>query len=446
MNLKEKKKLDFYKEVRELYYNREFSISDLADRYRKTERTIYRWLQQANQKEGEGIKKPRKKHIRHRKYSPEIFARIIGLKEEIPQRSAPMIRRNLEQEFKVPLPSLATIQKFLREKGLVYKKKDQKQGYKRFQRSRPNDLWQVDIAGVQTVGHLKQVYLIALIDDCSRFVVGAEYFRTEKGMNILKVVRDAVLLYGRPNEILADRGTQFWNAIGELATKYSKLLKSLDIKPIFARAYHPQTKGKLERWFETVIHMFLVEARHFVKEQTKYSLSEFNQLFKKWVNWYNTEKSHSSLPNRTTPNTIYFNKENRIFRPLKAKVNWDKWLSESDQRKVSKYNTISYKAQQFEIPPGFMRAKVEVIEYENRIEIYHKDKLLITHPYQVPLSSKKKILLSRRIRVNGTISYKGKEYSIDYKLGGKTVEVQETNQGRNLLVYLNGILIKTLNL
>jgi transposase InsO family protein len=446
MNLKEKKKQEFYKEVRELYYNRELSVGELSDRYRKSERTIYRWLKQANQTQKGRDKKPRKKQNRSRKYPQEIFTRIVELKEEIPQRSAPMIKRNLEQEFKIPVPSLSTIQKFLREKGLVYRKIEQKQGYKQFQRSKPNDLWQIDIAGVQTVGHLKQVYLIALIDDCSRFVVGAEYFRTEKGKNVLKVVRDAILLYGRPNEILADRGSQFWNAIGELATKYSKLLESLDIKPIFARAYHPQTKGKLERWFETVIQMFLIEARPFVKERPKYLLSDFNQLFKKWVDWYNTEKAHNALPDRTTPNTIYYNEENRIFRLLKVKVNWEKWLSESDQRKVSKYNTISYKAQHFDIPPGFMRAKVEVIEYEERIEIYHKDKLLITHPYQVSINPKKKTLFPRKIRINGTISYKGKWYSIDYKLGGKTVEVQETNQGRNLLVYLNGILIKTLNL
>jgi len=446
MNLKEKKKLEFYKEVRELYYNRELSVRELADRYRKTERTIYRWLKQANQRIIGRKKKSRKKHDRPKKYPAEIYTRIIELKEEIPQRSAPMIKRNLEQEFEVSIPSLSTIQKFLREKGLVYRKRDQQQGYKKFQRSKPNDLWQIDIAGVQTVAHLKQVYLIALIDDCSRFVVGAEYFRTEKGMNVLKVVRDSILSYGRPNEILADKGTQFWNVMGELATKYSRFLKSLDIKPIFARAYHPQTKGKLERWFKTVIQMFLTEARPFVKERPKYSLSDFNQLFKKWVEWYNTEKAHGSLPDRTTPNKIYFRKENRIFRPLKAEVNWEKWLRVSDQRTVTKYNTISYKAQNFDVPSGYMRAKVEVIEHESRIEIYHEDKLLITHPYQVPLNSKKKTLLSRRIRINGTISYKGKDYSIDYRLGGKTVEVHETNQGRNLLVYLNGILVKTLNL
>lgn len=446
MNLKEKKKRELYEEVRELYYNKGLSIQAIGDRYRKSVRTVYRWLKKARQEGTEKKPLPRKKYKRAKKYPPELFARIRELKKEIPRRSAPMIERILQLEFKDKSPSLSTIQKFLRKEGLIYKFREQRQGYKKFQRDKPNDLWQVDIAGVQPVTPLKEVYLIALIDDCSRFVVGAEYFRTQKGINVLKVIRDAICSYGRPNQILADRGTQFWNAIGDLGTKYSKLLESLDIEPIYARAYHPETKGKLERWFKTVIQMFLVEARHLINKRSKYSLAEFNQLLKEWVEWYNTKKPHSSLPDRTSPNTIFYDNKNRIYRPLQVKVNWDKWMQESEERKVNKYNTIAYKTQKFEVPPGYVRAKVVVIEYEDKVKIYHEDRLLITHPYHVLEKPKKEAIQIRRIRKNGVISYKGKEYSIDYKLAGKTVKVQENNQGRNLLVYLNGRLIKTIDL
>lgn len=445
MKLNERRKKELYEEVRELYHNKDLTIEQLAKCYMISGRTVYRWLQRARQTDDDKEKRKKKKSKRHKIYPPEIYARIIELKEEIPQRSAPMIEHLLQMEFK-KIPCLSTIQKFLREQRLVYKKKEQQQGYKSFQRSKPNDLWQVDIAGVQTVGHLKQLYLIALIDDCSRFVVAAEYFRTQKGINVLKVIRDAVLLHGRPNEILADNGTQFRNVLGELGTKYSKLLEMLGIKPIFARGNHPETKGKIERWFGTVIQMFLPEARRFISLNPQDSLKDFNQKFKKWVEWYNTKKPHWSLPHKTTPDKIYYDTLDRIFRPLMIKIKWDKWLNESDQRKVTKYNTISYKGQKFDVPPGHLRAKVDVIEYEDRLEIYHDNKLLITHIYDVLGKFKKNYLITRRIRINGTISYKGKDYSIDYKLGGRTVEVQEINQGKELLVYLNGKLIKILNI
>ncbi|MFW9987091.1 MAG: DDE-type integrase/transposase/recombinase [Candidatus Odinarchaeota archaeon] len=108
------------------------------------------------------------------------------------------------------------------------------------------------MAGVQTVGHLEKLYLIALLDDNSRFIVAAEYFKNQKGINVIKVIRNFVLAYGRPNQIFTDNGTQFRNLIGELGIKYTKLLEILDNKPIFAKLNHPQTKGKLERWFGTV--------------------------------------------------------------------------------------------------------------------------------------------------------------------------------------------------
>ncbi len=357
-----------------------------------------------------------------------------------------MIHRILKKENPKSCPSISLIRKFIRDQGLTYEGKEYKKGYKRFQRKYPNDLWQIDIAGIQTVGHLKQLFLIGLIDDCSRFIVSAEYFRTQEGKNVLKDIRDAVINYGRPNQILSDNGRQFRSVLEELGTRYRQLLKSMGVKPIFSKPDHPQTKGKIERWFGVVKKMFLPEARYYVKNHPDCSLSDFNQELKKWVEWYNFEKPHESLPNKSPPAKIYFETEDRIFRPLHVQINWDKWLHELNRRKVSTYNSISYKGQNFDVPSGYSRLFIDVVEYEEKLELYHKEKLLITHPYKVLINPKKTAKITRKIRKNGTISYKGKWYSIDYKLAGKTVEVQETNDGRTLLVYLNGVLLCELDL
>jgi len=443
MNMKDREKKEMYELLRELYYNKGFAISDLAIHFGKHKRTIYRWLKAASQEDSLVYHKPINKSEHPRKYPQEIFNRIVQIKKELPQRTATLVHKKLKSEYFSNCPSISTIRKYIRDQGLSGDSKIQKQGYAKFERKKPNDLWQIDIAGVQTVGHLNQLYLIALIDDCSRFIVAAEYFKNQKGKNVIKIIRDAILAYGRPNQILADNGTQFRNIIGELGTKYSKMLESMDIQPIFAKLYHPETKGKLERWFGTVKKMFLIEARHSVKKNPQYTLADFNQTFKKWVNWYNTKKPHRSLPNRGYPAKNFFEIEDRIFRPLQVEVNWDKWIYELSQRKVNKYNQISYKSQKFDIPPGYSGSKINVIEHEDKIEIYFKEKLLISHPYKIFIKSKKE---TRRISKNGTIAYKKKHYTIDYKLAGKTVEVQEINLGQTLLVYLDGVLIKTLNL
>lgn len=430
-------------EARELRHNKGLTIEELALHYGKSERTIYRWLSNHIKKNSADQHNQKRTYLRSRKYAPEIFTRIREIKKENPRRSVPIIRKLLKKEFPNTTPSLSTIYKYLHEEGLVYRPKNRRQGYVKFERSKPNDLWQIDIAGVQTVGHLDRLYLIALLDDNSRFIVAAEYFKDQKGINAIKMIRNAVLAYGRPNQILADNGTQFKNLLGELGTKYTRLLEILDIKPIFAKPNHPQTKGKLERWFGTVKQMFLTEARLNVKINPQYTLTEFNHMFKNWVNWYNTEKPHRSLPRNNPPIKRYLNTEDRVFRPLKVNVNWTRWLHELEMRKVNKYNEIYYKTQKFYIPPGYSGTRVEVIEYEDKIEIYYRDQLIITHSYNIPTIQKRK---TRKITHAGVIMYKGNPYTIDYKLAGKTVEVQEINEGKNLLIYLNEVLLKTLDL
>lgn len=444
MNIMKKSKKELTREeARELRHNKGLKIEDLAARYGKSERTIYRWLTYDNTKNSLDHPSQTRAHSRSRKYPVEIFTRIIELKKEVPQRSASMVRRLLKKEFSHMTPSLSTIYKYFQENGLEYKKKFRRQGYIKFERSKPNDLWQIDIAGVQTVGHLEKLYLIALLDDHSRFIVAAEYFRDQKGINVIKVIRNAILAYGRPNQILADNGTQFKNLLGELGTKYTRLLEILDITPIFAKPNHPQTKGKLERWFGTVKMMFLGEARLKVKITPSFTLTDFNQMFNNWVNWYNTEKPHRSLPGNCPPTKRFLETEDRVFKPLQAKVNWKRWLHEVEQRKVTKYNEIHYKSQKYHIPPGYSGIRVEVIEYDDKLEIYYRDQLITTHTYNVPIKQKRK---KRKITHAGVIMYKGKPYTIDYKLAGKTVEVQEINDGKNLLVYLNGTLLKTIDL
>ena len=246
MKKKDKEKKELHETVRELHYNKGLTKEELADRSGKHIRTIYRWLSLPSKENSPVSHKVKTHHNRAKKYSPEIFNRIIEIKEELPRRTAVRVREILKKEIPDGCPSISTIRKFIRDKGLTYKPRYRRQGYITFERKKPNDLWHIDIAGVQTVAHLEQLFLIALIDDCSRFVVAAEYFKSQKGINVIKVVRDAIKAYGRPNQILADNGTQFKNLIGELDTKYTKLLDILDIQPIFAKPNHPQTTSV---WF-----------------------------------------------------------------------------------------------------------------------------------------------------------------------------------------------------
>ena len=425
-----------------MFHNRAATPRDLALKYGTSVRTIYRWVNAGKGGQDPGPRGAVPKRSRPRKYAPEIFARIVALKEELPRRTAAGIWVILRQEFPGKVPSVSTVRKFLAASGLGPGDPAPRKGYVKFERKRPNDLWQLDIAGVQTVGHLGKLYLVAILDDCSRFIVAARYFQDQQGVNVLKVLRDAVMEYGCPNQVVTDNGRQFRNAIGELGTRYTRLLEVLGVEPIFARPAHPQTKGKLERWFGTVRSGFLTEARLAAERDPAMDLGAFNALFHEWLRRYNWETPHRSLPGHCPPAQVYFNAEGRINRPLQVLVDWNQWVNAHLQRKVTKYNLISFKGEPLAVPPGYVGCKVEVVELESAIEIYHRDNLLVAHPVDPARFLPGRETKSRKVAKNGTIQYKGKHFTVGYKLAGQVVEVREASAGTELLVYLDGVLVK----
>jgi transposase InsO family protein len=60
-------------------------------------------------------------------------------------------------------------------------------------------------------------------------------------------------IYAR--ELIIDHGSEFGahrtNEDGLWDNEFKKRIGELDIKPIFARVRHPQTNGKVEKWFDT---------------------------------------------------------------------------------------------------------------------------------------------------------------------------------------------------
>ena len=70
-------------EARELHHNKGLSIEELASRYGRSKRTIYRWLKKNYQEKSLDQQNTKKKNTRSRKYAPEIFNRIVDLKKEV---------------------------------------------------------------------------------------------------------------------------------------------------------------------------------------------------------------------------------------------------------------------------------------------------------------------------------------------------------------------------
>ena len=140
------------------------------------------------------------------------------------------------------------IQKIYRKHGLKMNKRSRPSQIKfvKYEWPKPNMLWHTD----WTICPFTGFQLIAFIDDYSRFIVHAEYFTNATTENTLLAFARAIKQHGKPDAILTDNGTQFTPARGEKGL-FTEFCERNGIHHILGRIHHPQTNGKIERWFGT---------------------------------------------------------------------------------------------------------------------------------------------------------------------------------------------------
>ena len=125
-----------------------------------------------------------------------------------------------------------------------------------FERATPNQLWQSDIFTFRLGG--RYAYLIGFLDDYSRFVVGADLFRSPTAAAVIEVYRVAIGEYQPPKEMLTDNGRQYtaWRGV----SRFEAELKKDHVSHIKSRPHHPMTLGKIERFWESIWGEFLARA------------------------------------------------------------------------------------------------------------------------------------------------------------------------------------------
>ncbi len=168
----------------------------------------------------------------------------------------------------------------LREHGLAKKepKKARRRKWVRYERKHSMSLWHTDWKYIKSF----QKWLIAYLDDASRLVVSYGLFDDATTENAIAVLEEAIEHYSLPDAVLTDRGSQFYANAGEKKAKgeceYERYLRVNGIRHIVGRVNHPQTNGKVERFYGTV------------EQKLK-----FFSTVEEFVSWYNEIKPHMSL-------------------------------------------------------------------------------------------------------------------------------------------------------
>jgi transposase InsO family protein len=181
---------------------------------------------------------------------------------------------------------------------------------RRFERSRANELWQTDLFTFILKRQNRRVYLVAFLDDHSRFVVGYGLHASQSTPLVLEVLRAAITNYGAPKEILNDNGSQYITWRGKSA--FSRELEKRGIRQIVASPRRPQTLGKIERFWGSLWRECL-EAAVFI------DLGDATRRIGQYIDHYNFQRPHRGLDG-LIPADRFFGAAPEVLKTLRARV------------------------------------------------------------------------------------------------------------------------------
>jgi transposase InsO family protein len=267
-------------------------INDVATRYGVNRKTLYRWLVlYANDGLGALTDRSSKPDRCPHQISAEVEARIVSLRRAHPGWGPRTLLNKLRRELD-ETPSRSAIYRALVRHGLIEprKRRRRREDYRRWERSRAMELWQMDVVGGIFLADGTKVSAVTGIDDHSRFCVCAKLVVRATAKPVCDALVHALRTHGIPEQILSDNGKVF---TGKLAPKpavvlFDRICHENGIKHILTAPYSPTTTGKIERLHKTM-------RKEFFSLNTFDTLEHMQAALDAWVDEYNTNREHQAI-------------------------------------------------------------------------------------------------------------------------------------------------------
>ena len=286
-----------------------------------------------------------------RKLDEELQERIRYFKTNYPRMSSAAIYRQLKSDGSVinGQVSESTVSRFVNRLQLELRQTPNKD-MRRYERPHINEVWCGDSSvGPRLTdpdGKKHRVYIIALIDDASRFITGIDVFYHDNFINLMSVMRSAIAKYGRPKVFNFDNGKSYKNRQMEL------LAARIGTTLSYCQPYTPTGKAKIERWFRTMKDQWMatLDMRDF------HSLEELRGSLYAFVQQYN-QSPHSSLRG-CSPQDRFFSEPEQILRLSEEDIRQNFLLE--IERRVSADSVIVIDQVEYEVDYRFARQRIRL--------------------------------------------------------------------------------------
>jgi transposase InsO family protein len=362
------------------------TVTDVARRYGVARQTVHGWLRwYVNQGGLAGLvdRSPRPESCPHQ-MSAVIEARIIGLRREHPAWGPSRIRWQLERAGTEPLPGRSSIYRALVRHGLVEakKRKRRREDYRRWERGRAMELWQMDVVGRVYLADGLEVKVVTGLDDHSRFVVCAKVVARATARPVCQALSEALARHGVPSQILTDNGKVFTARFGTGPgpVMFDRICTNNGIRHLLTAPYSPTTTGKVERLHKTMRAEFFTP-----KDRMFATIAELQEALDAWVGEYNTARPHQSCGGR--PPIERFRLANRSLTadtttaaeppPPPAQVAGKRPAGVS--RWVNAAGKISLAGFSYNVGATYAGEPVEVVVAGGLVDILHAGVVVATH-------------------------------------------------------------------
>lgn len=314
-------------------------------------KTVEKWIQLYNRGGMDAlVPKTRCDKGGTRVIHPEAEREIHRIRKEYPHLNATQIHDRLIREGILGATvSVSSIQRYIKKHGLRGIGEGTIKDRKAFEEAYFGGMWQADtcyLPYIKEDGRARRTYLMMILDDYSRMIVGGTLFYQENAANFQMVLRDAVAAYGIPNKLYVDNGSPYSNE------QLSYICGSVGTVLLHTPVRDGASKGKVERNFRTLKDRWL----YGLDVTQIQSLEEFNRLLSDYIRKHNTTR-HSVTGQ--SPLERYLTANERIRRPKSRE-----WLMESFHnrliRKVNRDATVHLSNTIYDAPMQFIGQKVEV--------------------------------------------------------------------------------------
>jgi transposase InsO family protein len=409
------------------------AVTLVAARYGVSRQTVHRWLRRYAVGGIAGLAdgSPRPASCPHQ-IPPPIEARIVELRAEHPGWGPRTILYRLAREGRTPLPSRSSVYRCLVRRQLIspQPRRRGRQDYRRWERSRAMELWQMDVMGGVRLADGHELKIVTGIDDHSRFCVAAALTPRATARPVCAAFTAAIARYGAPEQVLTDNGKVFTARFGAGSAEvlFDRLCREHGIRHLLTAPRSPTTTGKVERFHKTVRREFLA-GRRFA------SIGEAQAALDAWVATYNEERPHQgiamALPaERFTPAAPL---------PLAAvaeQAYQAAALPEVQRRTVSREGRINFADRRYQVGRWLAGETVALACRDTLLEVSHRGVLIASlargeagnaaapaPPTAQPRRATSGRPVLRKVDSAGKVSFAGTGYAVGNAWRGQQVEV-----------------------